>query len=600
MTRTLGQVLLGLDAPQPITDGQWSPGPGRAYRRVIQRSITSYLTELWETATDGIDIGPLALAIVGSFARGEGGPTSDIDLVVLHELPARQRSRIDHLVQEVLYPLWDSGVGVDHAVRTSAECRDIAKSDLPALSGLLDLHHVAGSAPLTDSIRAAVGTDLRRAAPTRLDELLTQARTRWDSEGDLDRLNEPDLKSGKGGLRDLNLLRTLAATWLTDYPHDAVETASAQLLDVHDAVQRVSGRHTAKLLRAHQRAVAQSLGFSGIDAEADLMRMVAGAGAQISRATDASIQRALGSTEAWGKSGLRRRLERRRSPRSYHSAELEELGYGIAVSDSTLVFTNARDARDPTAVLELAGTSARTGIIPSASTVDDIAGGVAAGSLSQPSMWTSRNAHLFVDFIGSGAGVIPAWFALDRAGVPSEWIPEWELLRARPQKAEFHRWTVDRHAVGAAAEMGRMLDGETEWDPPFPRSTIDRTTALLAALFHDIGKRPPGGGVDHPHEGALLIPGILDRMGFPERVATVSAVVGNHLLLAQTATTRDPADPTTVALVNDAIGHDRATLATLIALTRADSVAAGDRAWNPWRASLVDMLSQACWAALRD
>lgn len=600
MTPSLGQALLDLDPPRPVSGGEWSPGPGRAYRRVVSETVVRRLVSLWERCTADLDIGPLSLAIVGSFARGEGGPTSDIDVVVLHDLPARLHPRVEELVHDLLYPLWDSGVAVDHSVRTPAQCREVARTDLAALTGLLDLRHVGGSPELTDSVRAAIGTDLRKGAPTRIDELLAGSRERWSHEGDIDRVNEPDLKSCRGGLRDLSLMRTLAATWLTDYPHDSVEESAAVLCDVQDALQHVTRRHTAKLLRAHQADVAHALGFTGDDAEADLMRLIASAGGRIVTALEGVLQRAEGAREAWGPGSLRRRIFRPRAPRGPERtiAHLDDLGFGIASSDHFLVFSDADSAADPSAVLELAGTAARTGLLPSAATLDDIAAAVAGDHMDATSMWTSRRTHLFVDFIGCGPGVIPTWFALDRTGLPSAWIPEWEALRSRPQRAEFHQWTVDRHSVGTVAEMGSMLDGTADWLPPFPIGVIDRTTALLTALLHDIGKRPPGGGVDHPHEGARLIPAVLGRMGFSSLVEAVSELVDSHLVLAQAATSRDPEDPATISTVLDAVHHDAARLATLVALTRADSVSAGEKAWNPWRASLVNGLARNCWETL--
>ena len=596
----LGQALLDLDPPRPLEGGQWDPGPGRAYRRAVQRTVVRRVLDLWEAAAGPLDIGPLSVSLVGSFARAEGGPTSDIDLVILHDLPRRLEGRVEELAHALLYPLWDSGLAVDHSVRTPAQCREVARADLPALTGLLDLHHVAGSRELTDTVRQAVGQDLRRAAPTRVDELLDGARERWAHDGDIDRVNEPDLKACRGGLRDLNLMRALAATWLTDYPHDQVEGAAGLLLDVQDALQRVSRRHTAKLLRVHQPAVAEALGLEGPDADAELMRRIARAGSQISAACDAVIQRAQGAREAWGPGGLRRRIRRATAPRGpKRVAHLDELGFGIAVSDSALVFNESSSATDPSAVLELACASARTGLEPSAATLDDIATAVAAGDMSAATQWTSRRAHLFLDFIGSGDAVIPTWFTLDRTGLPSAWIPEWEALRSRPQRAEFHRWTVDRHCIGTVAEMGTMLAGRADWLPPFDRSVIDVPTALMAALLHDIGKRPPDGGIRHPEEGAELVGPILGRMGMSRLADPVRTLVTHHLVLADAATTRDPDDPATVALVLDAVDHNPGLLAALIALTRADSVSAGEKAWNPWRASLVNGLARICWESLR-
>ncbi len=598
----LGEALLNLEPARPLEGGDWDPAPGRASRRAIRGLVTATLVDVWEDATRGTSIGPLALCLVGSFARAEGGPTSDIDLVLLHDLPRRLEGRVQDLARNVLHPLWDQGVSVDHAVRTPSQCRQVAADDLPALTGLLDLRVVAGSKELTESVRRAVGSDLRRAAPTRVEELLAGARDRWSRDGDLDRVNEPDLKSCHGGLRDLDLMRALAATWLTDYPHDRVQQAAELLFDVRDSLQRVTRRHTAKLLRAHQGPVAADLGLTGPDAEADLMRLVARAGGEIAAATHDCVERALGAREAWGGGGLRRRVRHPHAPRRGRRSlgesgpELERLGPGIAVSDGALVFTEAALARDPSAVLELAGTSSRTGLPPSAATLADIGSGVRQGSLASP--WTSRQARLLVDFLGTGEGVIPTWFALDRAGVPAAWIPEWEALRSRPQRAEFHRWTVDRHCVGTVAEMGVMLDGRADWLPPFDPGIIDRPTALLAALLHDIGKRPPDGGAGHPHDGAVLVPGILERLGLERLAPAVATVVEHHLDLALAATSRDPQDPATVSVVLDAVGHDRTVLATLIALTRADSVAAGDKAWNPWRASLVNTLARTCWETL--
>lgn len=596
----LGQALLDIELPRPVANGVWEPEPGRAYRRAVRATVMSHLARLWERATHDLDLHGVALAIVGSFARGEGGPLSDVDVVLLHNVPRRERARIDEVVSRILYPLWDSGVGVDHSVRTPAQCRQIAKTDLPALTGLLDLRHVAGSRELTRSVRRAVGEDLRRQAPARIEELLRDARERWKHAGDIDLVNEPDLKDCRGGLRDLNLMRSLAATWLTDYPHERVERAAEMLCDVHDALQRDAARHTATLLRVHQPKVAAALGFSGEDRDAHLMRFIAAAGREIAQATDEVVVRAQGARVAWSVAGLRARLTRPRSPRLPANAPvLDELRAGIAEVDGSLVFTRAEAAKDPTAVLELGLTSARSGIGPSAATLADIAEDVRARrSQGRTMRWDERRRSVFLDMLGSGQGLIAAWFALERAGVPELWIPEWEALRSRPQRADFHRWTVDRHCVGTAAEMGRMLDGKADWLPPFDVAVVPRRTALLAALLHDLGKRPPGGGIAHPREGAALVPGVLARMGWASEARVVANLVKNHLVLAEAATSKDPNDPATIREVCDAAEGEPRVLATLISLTRADSVSAGERAWNPWRASLVNGLARACWDAL--
>ena len=582
MSETLADALLA------------TSGSGRAFRRALTDRVVDHLRRLWPGETSGA-----SLALVGSFSIDEGGPRSDVDLVVLHDGVA-----VDGLVHDVLYPMWDSGLAVDHSVRTPAECRAIAKTDLPALSGLLDLRHVAGDRALTEAVRTQVGADLRKQAPARIGELIADARTRWAAEGPVAHLNEPDLKASHGGLRDLTLMRTLAASWLTDFPHDKVDRAAEVLLDVRDGLHRHTRRHVSQLLRAHQPAVA---GMLGLEDDAELMRRLAQAGATIADAAEDACDRAMDARSSWGSGGLRRRIRRAVSPRQQKPGpRLEEIGDGIALDGDQLVFTRADLAADPTAVLALADASARMRAVPSPATLDDI-----AAAQDGPIEWSPQRTRLFLDLLTEREGLLDTWFALDRTGVIDAWIPEWSDIRYRPQKAEFHRWTVDWHSVSTAVNMpGRESpssqlnglaiirepaeDGPSAVAPPSSTKSIQ----LMAALLHDIGKRPPNGGVDHPHEGAVLVPTILDRMGLADLAPAVTTLVENHLLLAQAATTMNPDDPATAEHVLDPLDHDRELLDALHALTRADSMAAGPKAWTPWRASLVDTLADRCREAL--
>ncbi|HZD67259.1 MAG TPA: ACT domain-containing protein, partial [Acidimicrobiales bacterium] len=162
---------------------------------------------------------------------------------------------------------------------------------------------------------------------------------------------------------------------------------------------------------------------------------------------------------------------------------------------------------------------------------------------------------------------------LDQAGLLVRLFPEWSRVRNRPQRNAYHRFTVDRHLLEAAAEAASLV-----------RRVHRPDLLLLAALFHDLGKGSPG---DHSLAGAALVGDVGPRLGLPpDDVARLGTLVGHHLLLADTATRRDPSDPATTQLVASAVG-DRETLGLLAALTEADAAATGPWAWTPWKRALV-------------
>jgi [protein-PII] uridylyltransferase len=175
--------------------------------------------------------------------------------------------------------------------------------------------------------------------------------------------------------------------------------------------------------------------------------------------------------------------------------------------------------------------------------------------------------------LASGRGLLPVWETLEETGSLSSFLPEWDRLRLLPHASEVHRFTVDRHVVETCMTASTLI-----------RDVRRPDLLLVAALLHDIGK---GGLTEHSVAGEPLARAVATRMGYDERSADlVARLVRHHLLLARTATTRDPEDPSTAQLLAEVIG-DAETLELLLALTEADARATSAKAWSSWRAGLV-------------
>ncbi|TQM62561.1 [protein-PII] uridylyltransferase [Humibacillus xanthopallidus] len=545
-----------------------TPGAGQTRRRALAEFGFGWLQELWREACAGRRHEGVALAAVGSLARGDGGPLSDYDLVLVHHPRGLSGKEVGAFADKLWYPIWDAGVRLDHSVRTVADCRAVASDDLSAAVGLLDLTHVAGDADVVNAARSTVAHDWRANARTRLGEMHESVVQRHARQGDLAHLIEPDLKEAHGGLRDMSVLRALTAAWLTDRPHGDVDEAYERILDVRDAIHVVTGRGRDRLTRDDQDACAALLGYTDSD---DLLTDLSTSARTIAYAVDSTVRRAMQSQRA-------RTL--RVGPRR---PQLAPLGYGLYRHDGEAVLGPSADlSSDPIIPLRAAVVAARGGIPLSPTTLKNLA----AQSPALPEPWPEVARNLFADLLAAGPGLVTVWEGLDLAGVVERWIPEWSAVRSRPQRNAVHRHTVDRHLIETVVAASGMV-----------RDVSRPDLLMLASVLHDIGKVP--GSRDHAVTGAEIADGVLRRMGVSEGDRTIIVrLVREHLTLVDLATRRDPEDPATIAALSEAVDGSVQTLDLLRALTEADASAAGPKAWSDWRAGLVSRLYTACRAAL--
>ena len=561
-----------------------SAGPSAyrdARRELLSRPVTSRparrraltaLTDDWLAAVfeaSGAEGLGACLVAVGGYGRGDLTAGSDLDLLLV--LPDRvdpTDARVAEVVDRLWYPAWDSGVPVDHSVRTPAEVRRAAAQDIRVILGLLDARPIAGDILLGERVASAILADWRALARTRLDEVRASVEARRARHGDAAHLLEPDLKESYGGLRDSGILDAVAASWVTDVPREGLDEVRSSLLDVRDALHDCAleeGRRPSDVLRTQdQEDVARRLGLDGRDA---MLRELGEAARAIAYASDTMWHRISRLQRGRSDRGVRRRL-RRPGPERVPLAE------GVVVHDGEVALAaDARPDRDPALVLRFAAAAAQAGLPVSPASVARLA----RESAPMPVPWPADARDALVSLLGSGIGLVPVWEALDQHGLVVRLIPEWAAVRSAPQGNPVHLYRVDRHLVETAGAAAAHL-----------RDVGRPDLLVLGALLHDIGKGHPG---DHSEVGARLTDVIAVRMGLDAADRSVLVcLVRHHLLLPDTATRRDLDDPLTVEQVAAAV-ESVETLDLLRALTYADAAATGPGAWSEWKAALVDDLA---------
>lgn len=542
------------------------PGPGK--RRLGPEALGTALVDLHDfwLSSRATSIGltdRVSLVAVGALGRRELAPYSDLDLVLLHD----GRRDVDRLADQLWYPLWNAGIGLDHSVRTPGQAVQVAATDLRAALGLLEARHIAGDPALSEKVRVAVRQAWRAGIRNRFDELADGAHERWRKVGDVAHRVEPDLKNGHGGLRDVQLVDALAAAQLVDRPAGEVLEGRRLLLDVRTELHRLAGRARDVLRAQDADEVAVALEIAD---RFELARALSGAARSVAFAAEVGLRSARSALPRRGFAALRRAPVRR----PLDTGVVEHAGEVALARD-------AAASRDPALVLRVAATAARTGLPVAAGTLHRLAD--TAPELRAP--WPRSALGELLSLLGTGPPLVDVVESLDRTGLWGRLFPEWGAVRDLPPRDRAHVWTVDRHLVEAAAQSARLTTRVARPD-----------LLLVGSLLHDIGK---GRGGDHSVVGESLAVQIGRRLGFAEPdVRVLGAMVRHHLLLPHTATRRDLDDPATVTRVAETLDGNGLVLDLLEALAEADSLATGPGVWSPWKRSLISDLVRRCRALL--
>ena len=504
----------------------------------------------------------VSLAAVGGYGRGELSPASDLDLLILHT-GSEKPEVISEFVNAFLYPLWDQGRAIDHAVRTRSETREIANEDIRVALGLLDLRHIAGESELSNQVASDALENWRKGREKFLPKLRKSIHERENRAGELAFLLEPDLKEARGGLRDINALRAIEMSGAVSISLARVAESEALLFNVRDVLHGENLKSRDLLLLTEQDRVASKMEYANADA---LMLDIAKAARAVDYLMDSTWHRIDSNS---GQSWLRRRKN-------------QKIDQGLIILNSEVTIEDGYDIANDSAIgLRAAAAAAQRGLPLSI----DACVLLSEKFSALPNPWPKSVLNDLVSLIGAGSSMIRVFEALDQDGLIEKWIPEWSHVRFLPQRNVLHRHTVDRHMLETAVHAAALT------------RTVTRPDLLLvAALFHDIGKGFPE--KDHSDYGEELIRPLAKRLGFDEKDCdTIALLVREHLLLSAVATRRDLEDPATIEFVVEKI-KDPESLQLLHALSISDGEATGKSAWTEWKAGLVSTLVGKCLAAM--
>jgi len=510
------------------------------------------LADRWLAKLLGDEDG-VALVAVGGYGRSELAPGSDLDVLLVH----RNRRDIEDVARRVWYPIWEEGIALDHGVKTVDEALGVAGRDLKAALGLLDARTIAGDGAMGDDLARRARDAWQRKPKRWIGALSEAAAVRHHRFGDVAFLLEPELKEGKGGLRDVHAMRAVQLA-LPKLPpvEPAFDAAASTLLDARVALHRTTEKSSDRLVLQQQLPVAEELGLPDVDM---LMRFVSGAARTIAWTSDDRWRRV--ESQLKGPSG---RIAKRDRPMSE----------GVVLRDDEIVALADAPMDDASLPLRVAAAAAQTGAPIARATLERLR----AEAASPRDPWPPEMRDALVALFRTGVAAIAPFEALDQYGLIARVLPEWAAVRSRVQHNPYHRFTVDRHLLEAAVQASALVE------------RVDRPDLLLiGAWLHDLGKGYPG---DHTDAGVDLMTRIAPRMGFaPHDIDVLILLVRDHLLLADAATRRDIRDPATSARVAGEV-RDVSTLELLAALTEADSKATGETAWSTWKAALLDELVQ--------
>jgi [protein-PII] uridylyltransferase len=538
----------------------------------------------------------LAIIAVGGYGRGELAPYSDIDLLFL--LPYKRTPHTEQVVEYLLYLLWDLGLKIGQATRSVEECLRQAKSDLTIRTGLLEARYLCGEQALSRDLKKRFDADIVRGTAAQFVEgKLAERDVRHQRVGDSRYQLEPNVKEGKGGLRDLHTL-----FWIAKYIYRTDDVGRLVELGVLSAEESLRFDHAQNFLwtvRCHLHYLAgraeERLTF---DLQAEIGRRMGYADEERSRGVERFMKDYFLVAKDVGDltrifCAILEADQKRRRRLSWVRWGTGRRSLGGFVLDGEWLTIPAEDffTKDPVALLRLFHVAQEHGL-----DIHPRALRAASQSLKLIDDRLRKNSEanrLFIEILTSRKDPEKVLRRMNEAGVFGCFIPDFGRVVAQMQYDMYHHYTVDEHTLFAIGILHKIERGLLKEEHPLVTELVaeivSRRALYLAVLLHDIAK---GRGGDHSEIGRQIAVKLSPRLGLSdEETETVAWLVRWHLLMSGTAFKLDIGDPKTIDdFVERVQSPERLKL--LLVLTIADIRAVGPNIMNGWKAALLRELYQ--------
>jgi [protein-PII] uridylyltransferase len=554
------------------------------------RALDDYFEQAFERSMVGprmeINKNPYAIIALGGYGREEQCLHSDVDLLFLFS--KRIPAEAEHLIREMIYPLWDIGMDVGYATRSLKECLSLAARDLNILAPMLDARFVCGMSMLYSELMSRLREKvIRKHAERILRDIVAYTRARHAQYGDSAHLLEPHLKEGQGGLRDYHSMLWIAKLdvdlrqprdleyfgLLSHAEFQGLWDALGFIWEVRNHLHHISRRKCDQLHFESQIAIAERFKFKSEAGQQPVERFLG----DLHRRMEAVKQQHLMLLHEMG-------VEKKGRPRAASRIPIEGIGL---VSGALLTFTS------PEAILKRPELLIR--IFEESARLKAPLGGEAKRLVREFVYLVDPAYRCAPDIVRAferillapdgGAALLDELLS---TGFLEAFIPEFRGVSNRIQYDEYHLYPVDKHLLRTVFQIRQLAAEAPSGEPLFARiyrELKSKTLLAWAALLHDIGKGEPSG--DHSENGAEMVRRILTEKGLaPEDVDTAVFLVRDHLYLIKTATRRDIHDEETAIVCARRI-RDVERLKMLYLLTVADSMATGPAAWNDWTSHLL-------------
>ena len=536
----------------------------------------------------------ITLVATGGYGRAELAPQSDIDLLFL--LPYKQTPRGEQIVEYMLYMLWDLGLKVGHATRSVEESIRQADRDVTIRTALLEARYLWGEQALFETLRREFTQKfLTGDGRDFVEAKLAERDSRHQRMGDSRYVVEPNVKEGKGGLRDLQTLYWIAKYLyrvddvaglvdkhvLTSGEARQFRRAEQFLVTVRCHIHYLTGRPDDRLPFDLQREIARLLGYADRPGSRGVERFMkhyylhAKTVGDLTRIFVAALEDS-----------------RRRKPRlrvlweTLRPKQLE----GFRIDGQRLAVAGLDDfAKEPVRFLRLFHVAQENDIDIHPATLRLITQNI---KLVDARLRDNPEANrLFMAMLTSRKDPETTLRRLNEAGVFGRFIPDFGRVVAQTQHDMYHTYTVDEHTIRAIGILSRIEAGTLTEDLPVSSDVVhkvlSREVLYLSVLLHDIAK---GRGGDHSVLGAEVANQLCPRLGLdPAETETVAWLVRYHLAMSGTAFQRDLLDPKTITDFAQLVQSPE-RLRLLLVLTVCDIRAVGPNVWNGWKAALLRQL----------